>query len=498
MKKYLLILAIAFAAGSSGCKKDYLSLEVNPNQPSVTTPQLTLSGALTSTSKIMVNDYFIYHIWSGYLSWNGGVVPPAQIFQYQFSNGDFSPTIWNDLYVNATNFNNLVNLSAKDPSLGNFQAIGMIMKAWAFQQLVDNFNDVPYSQAFQPSTILFPAYDKGPAIYADLGKQLDNAVALISKSTGGVNPGNSDVVFKGDMAKWSQFANTLHLRLALRESNVESNPLKTNLPSAGTAYLATDALLNPGYANTAGQQNPFYAFQVKDANGNPAGNSLIVRANAFSVDYLQNTNDPRLGRIFSLTLQPPPPGAPDTSTKQIYRGNVYGDGVNIQGTKHTSGAGPAYSLGPNQSSIVMLAAESYFLQAEAVQRGWISGDPAALYNQGVTSSFEYLGLTAADASNYLSNPANAYPASANSQIQAIITQKWIAFLNGYDSLEAFSEYRRTGYPALPSSVDPGAISSHLPNRLYYPDSEVSANPVAYKADGGDLINPFVSKIFWAK
>ncbi|MGZ3814251.1 MAG: SusD/RagB family nutrient-binding outer membrane lipoprotein, partial [Mucilaginibacter sp.] len=106
--------------------------------------------------------------------------------------------------------------------------------------------------------------------------------------------------------------------------------------------------------------------------------------------------------------------------------------------------------------------------------------------------------TAADASNYLSNPANAYPASANSQIQAIITQKWIAFLNGYDSLEAFSEYRRTGYPALPSSVDPGAISSHLPNRLYYPDSEVSANPVAYKADGGDLINPFVSKIFWAK
>ena len=85
-----------------------------------------------------------------------------------------------------------------------------------------------------------------------------------------------------------------------------------------------------------------------------------------------------------------------------------------------------------------------------------------------------------------------------SAIKAIITQKWIALANGYDSFEQFNEYRRTGYPNLPSSVDPGALSTHLPTRLYYPSTELDANPDQYKAAGGLTISPFTSKIFWAK
>lgn len=490
MKKYILIIAVILTAGISSCKKNYLDLEVNPNQPSVTTPQLSLAGALTSSPNILVGDYIIYDIWSGYWSWNGGVVPPASIFQYQFTNTDFSGPIWNDLYVNATNFNNLIKLSAADPALHNFQAIGMIMKAWDFENLVDNFNDVPYSQAFQPSTILFPKYDKATDIYTDLGKQLDAAIALIGNGSTGTSPGTSDVMFGGNMSLWVQFANTLKLRLAVT-AGAKISALATGLPAAGTAYLSTDALINPGYANTAGQQNPFYGAFVLDANGNPGGSAQVYRANAYSIQLLKSTNDTlRLAQEFSVVQTP-------LAATGNYRGNVFGDAINILGTQFTSGAGPAYSKGANQSSIMMLAAESYFLQAEGVANGYITGDAAALYLSGIESDFKYLGLTTAQADVYAATMP--YPTgSADAQEKVIILQKYIAFLNGYNSLQAYNDYRRTGYPALPSSVDPAAVSKYLPYRLYYPESEAESNPDSYAAAGAASINPFTSKIFWAK
>jgi len=504
MKRYIsIITALILTAGISGCKKDFLSLEANPNHPSQTTPQLILAGAIVTVPNITVGDYLNpYDVWSGYLSWNGGVVPPSTLFQYTFTNATYGG-IWTDLFANANNFNNLIKLATKDASLSHFQAIAMIMKAWDFQNLVDNYGDVPYSQAFQPSTILFPKYDKAADIYTDIYKQLDAAIALAGGA--GTSPGASDPMFGGDMTKWIQTANTLKLRIALRESNLNGGAkpaFATTLPAAGDSYLTDDALINPGYANTAGQQNPFYGNFVLDATGNPAGNSNVYRANAFSIKFLSNTNDPRLGQIFSKAA---PVGSPAGTPPSVYYGNVYGDAVGIQGTANVSGAGPAQingptsptvklPTGPSQSSIFITASESYLQQAEAVSRNWISGASADdLYTKGVEKNFEMLGLTATAADDYLTK--NNFQTAT---IQNIIQQEWVTFLNGYDGFEAFNNYRRTGIPALPSSVDPAAISDHLPTRLYYPSTELDANPDNYKAAGGGTIDPFTTKIFWAK
>jgi hypothetical protein len=371
----------------------------------------------------------------------------------------------------------------------------MIMKAYDFQQLVDNFNDVPYSQAFQPSTILFPKYDKGADIYTDLGKQLDAAVALIGTSGSATDPGSSDVIFGGDMAKWAQFANTLHLRLAIRESNLQSGTpaLATGLPSSSDSYLTADALLNPGYqAKVLGKQNPLYTFGGADENGNPTG--TYYRANNFAITFLKANDTLRLHQIFATAL----PGPPSTSTTPIYYGNVYGQIVGILGTKNVSGDGPGLIISATQDALLMQAAESYFLQAEAVERGYITGGSSAatLYGKAITASYEYLGVPDADdqAATYITK--NPLPSDKTGAIKAIIQQKWIALCDGYDSFEQFNEYRRTGYPALPSSVDNAALSTHLPTRLFYPQSELDANPDAYKAAGGLTLDPFTSTIFW--
>jgi hypothetical protein len=55
------------------------------------------------------------------------------------------------------------------------------MKARYFQDLVDMFGDVPYSQAFQIDKFATPKYDKGEDIYKDLQIQLDTAVNIFMK-----------------------------------------------------------------------------------------------------------------------------------------------------------------------------------------------------------------------------------------------------------------------------------------------------------------------------
>jgi hypothetical protein len=425
MKKYILIIAVFFTIGISGCKKDFLSLEVNPNSPSVTTPQLTLAGALATAAALVNTSYSQDGVWVGYWTTSGSYVPNPAVSQFQITNANFAG-VWTGLYQNLTNFNNLQVASAKDPALGNFQAIAMIMKAYDFQQLVDQFNDVPYSQAFQPSTILFPAYDKGQAIYDDLTKQLTAAIALINKSSAGTNPGVSDIVFGGNMVGWKKFANSLLLRLAIRQSTKnQGNAAAAALAAtAGEGYLdeTTHASANPGYSNDVGKQSPFYGNYGLDPNGNPTFPNLYYRGNTFFINLLKSYNDPRLTHVYA-----------PTSGGGIIDGNVLGDVKTSKSNAATSGIGPNLLISSSQNALIFSGAESLFLQAEALQDGYsISGaatTPATAqvaYERGITASFIALGLKASDATAYYGQAINnvGWAASSNKK-QAIIYQKFI-------------------------------------------------------------------------
>jgi hypothetical protein len=194
-----------------------------------------------------------------------------------------------------------------------------------------------------------------------------------------------------------------------------------------------------------------------------------------------------------------------------------------------SGGGSGTSLGnaigvmkgPNQGEPLMLAAESDFLQAEADVRGILSQNAATDFNNGVLASFTYLyelpsttvapGMNPAiDDSAYMAENASSYLANFSlatttaQQIEAIITQKYIA-LNFINGEEAWSEYRRTGYPANSPTIlnNPyGSFTStqsqatrpdHLPTRLPYPASEAATNATNVPQN----ISVYTSTIFWA-
>jgi hypothetical protein len=522
MKKYISTILISLAVAGSSCKKDYLNLTVNPNVPSITTPDLALSGALKTTADIVNGgDYIQYASWVGYMSQSTGFQPFTNVEQYNFTTTDFNGP-WNDNYSNLSNYNAMF-ASTTDP---NYQAIAKIMMAYDFEALVDNYNNVPYSQALLGAKNLNPAYDGGPAIYTDLMKQLDAAIVLIQKAPAtALAPTTSDIMYGGNMGNWIKFANTLKLRLAVRVSGVSTLASSFATAAQATASLgyidATDAaLVNPGYLNSdadGGQQSPLWRYYGFNQSGTPGTGRQEYQANSFAANFYGSNSDPRLIEVYA------PSATVDAATATSF---TAGSTLNVQGgvpiisttfgdsqpptatvdgkagsTVSPSLIGTGLLTSPTMSAVLLSAPESLFLQAEAVQRGIItaSATPASLYNAGITASFEFDNVPNADvaAATYYAQPAIAYPTGGSlaAQVQAIITQKWAA-LNVFGAFEAFNENRRTGYPAVPTSIYQGANAPHQVARIFYPFVEYATNAANVAAQG--TIDKFSSKIFWAQ
>src|SRR6185436_3795311 len=126
---------------------------------------------------------------------------------------------------------------------------------------------------------------------------------------------------------------------------------------------------------------------------------------------------------------------------------------------------------------LMTGYESLFLQAEAVARGWMTGDAQALYEEGITESFVSYGLQDTDATNYFTQTAIAFPSAGTTadKIEAIITQKWIA-MDGNQCDEGWTEWRRTGFPDFfTESVNSIIGAGRFPARFFYPSTESTRN-----------------------
>lgn len=492
MKKYISVLLIAFVIASTSCKKNYLELTNNPNSPISATPDLLLSGALKTTASIINGGGFTqYANWIGYLSWSTGYQANVALEQYQFTSANFD--VFTSLYGNITNYSALYNTSTNP----YYQAIAKTMIVYDYQALVDSYNNVPYTQAIQGTNQLNPVYDNGSAIYDDLLKQIDAAITLIQKAPAVTSkPGTADIMYGGNMNNWLKFANTLKLRLAIRQINVTAKTATLKAAVAATSsagYLdgTNGGTVNPGYLNSdanGGQQSPIWLNYGSTQGGGAQTNNAEYQANSYAVAFFTNNNDPRRNQVYQ-TLD----------DKGTIGSTPFGG--TTPPSPFASKLGPGVLKSPTMSANVISAAEALFLQAEAAQRGYISGDPNALYNAGITASFVDDGLTTAQAATYYGQTNIAYPAGgvgaiSDAQLQAIIVQKWAA-LDVYGAFEAFNDYRRTGYPNnIPLSIYPGANAPNQVTRILYPTVEYSTNAANVKAQG--TINIFSSKIFWAK
>ncbi len=517
--KRISILVFLVAAVMTSCN-DYLDINTNPNKPTTVKPELVLPQALAATA-LVLNAYNSYGAQiGGYAANAGGYGGFNETVSYAYTPNNYS-NLWPVSYDNLEDYQYIIDQTRGDEANIYFYAVAEIMRVYGFQLLVDAYNDVPYAEALQGADKLTPAYDNAAAVYASLASELDDAIAAINTGNAAVvepNPiENYDIIFAGDMDSWIQLANTIKLRLIIRGAGKVTFG-NTSFDPVG--FLASDAVINPGYTRDNNRQNPkwnTWGFGYTGSSGNKAWIPTT-----YVMTFYDGTKLDDPGRGAATFYQFPSTGTnqlgyESTGIPKSPDGSFWYPSSNRTGT--AAGDATGVLKGPDAGFPMFTAAESLFLQAEAVVEGIsipAAGTAKELFEAGITASFEYLyqlpdgsyaGDYEADAADYIA--ANNSPlvqfdlaTTEAEQIEAIITQKFIA-LNMVNSQEGWNEYRRTGYPAVSGTAATQTFASlasqssradKLPSRILYPSSEIQYNP----ANVPQGVDSFNSLIFWAK
>lgn len=504
MKKLSIILLAAVVI--SGCSKNYFDINQNPNTTTNASVDLVLANALKVTAGQLITSgaYQTVTEWMNYWAPSGSYAINASDGASYKQTTDFADPVWTADYRNLEDYD-YIERTATAANNYFYIAAAKTMKAFVYGQLVDMFNNVPYSEALKGTANLTPKYDDAKSIYEDLEIQLKAAIVLFKRADAvgnvsqdimfGTNPLTPNVnAAPTENPNWIRFANSLRLRLLIRQSQVagRSAYIQTEINDIianGGGFLTADASVNPGYSNSSGKQSPFYGFII-----NTAGTYVqdFWRANKYPITFCQAHNDIRYTRWYAPVVCTCP-------TNGQYIGNIIG-ASNVTGNavgSQSSTFGPGLVQSVSQAAIIFTAAESYFLQAEAILKGFMAGSAQAAFNSGVQSSFTYLG--AGSSATYTAqagdNQVNYAACSTDAQrLACIIRQKYLAF-NTTTPLEAWADYRRLGLPAdLPLSIHPqiDPLGSNIPTRFSYVYSEYQTNV----GNVPGVTNYHTGKIFW--
>lgn len=277
MRKILLILIIASALCAQSCKK-YLNINSNPNAVASASPNLVLPLVLVNTASLTssLNDYGGQTV--GYLANAGGYggFGASWTYDYPPSQGE---SYWDNGYEILENCQYIINASKNSEVLNaNSDGAAKIMKAYVTQMLVDEFNDIPYTDALQGGTNFTPKYDSASEIYPQLALLIDSAIAEITanSTTATVLTSASDPLFGGNMTSWKQFGNSLKLRLIIRASGAVTF---SDMSFSSDGFLQNDAIVNPGYAlataASGSEVNPSWNTWATNYAGSRVGQAWI-------------------------------------------------------------------------------------------------------------------------------------------------------------------------------------------------------------------------------
>lgn len=470
MKHFLYITSLLLLLGMSGCTEDFEEINTNPNDPVTVQPSLLLRQVIYDYGEQMSYEGFV----AGDLLSQHRTALGFNLFdRHALKSPQLGGNPWPIFYTNLRDNEIIINQSRESTLFDVYEGPALILKAYMTAGLTDLFGDVPYSEAFNGAQgTVTPTYDNQEDIYMADGGILDNlntAIAIIEAYEND-NILEGDILYGGDLQGWIRFANSLKIKQLLRISDrVDVSNELQDLFDEGNYITSNDQNAIFNFSNTV--PNSFRLAQLRAGDFN---NFVLSKT---MEDVLVNLEDTRLNTFFR----------PASSTG-IFNGLVNGidasAGAPVLGNLSLGGTAFREDTSVLDANF-MTAWETSLALAEAAQRGLISGDAQALYENGVTLAFEYWQTPLP--TDYLTGNA-AFNNADSSPLEQIITQKWIAnIINGY---EGWVEYRRTGFPAF-MDVQASLNDGLIPVRMPYPSEEEALNAENYQAafdatDGNSL------------
>ena len=467
---------------STSCEEKLEDLSVDPDTFPKANDAQVLSSAEGYIGYIVDVDLNLgSFLWAQYYTWGIGVsIGNAERFVAEPDDYD---GFWQRSYSNAlTDLHYLSNSES-----GAYRGVAKVLEAYLYQNLVDHFGNIPYSEAVSGDDgILTPEYDDAAAVYAALVTKLDEAIAELAIAPDG-DIGVDDYIYGGDLTNWIKFANSLKLRILLRTSEVAPQGAAIQaLIGAGTFIEDESEMPFVPFSGASGSQNPMYAvaeFGVGD---------FYFASNA-TLNVLSDLADPRGTAFYALATT----GTFAGTLHGIDQGTIDDEPFTNPATHYSGSSDIAY--GEANSVILMSPWEVWFLRAEADARYGTADNEVTAFTNAVTSNFDYLGVAGAAA--YITSLNYSAAAALDARIDKIAVQKWIS-MNGTQEGEGYLETRRFDRTASrlftdgifqnpPLSILPAVGGkAQYPHAWLIPATERSLNP---KAPAQRVIT---DKVFW--
>lgn len=483
---FIALLAAAFLLG--GCTSTFDGLNTNPDAPEdVTSSMLATKMILdmTQSASNWRNEFLVKRMVWGEQMDDG---------QYnRFGHGSFDGV---KLLTNAQKMVEYAGEKDKDAYTGLFY----FLKGWYFYQATMDMGDIPYSEALDIDTYRTPKYDEQKEVFRGILSDLEQAEAYFVKAAGQTFDG--DPFYHGSTGSWRKATNVLRLKVLMTlQKRAEDTPeLKVKetfaqIVSEGNLFTGNGDNLQVTYSDKEGQQNPMHNTLTRSIE--------VYGASTMLTEPLKQYRDYRL--FYYLA-----PAQALTDPLYLPKGetlleaddwNAY-PGLDIAGAfndehekiadRMHSRPNDVYRLSYEGVPCIRLGyADMNFILAEAVERGWITGNARKYYEEGVRAAFAFVkstvpahyapasrAITDAYVEAYLQQPETAYKEAGT--VRERLEQIWMqAYLAGYFHLakDAYYEFRRTGYPVFP--VNPltnlNDAKDKIPVRYMYPESETSYN-----------------------
>ncbi len=556
MKVYKLSIVFILTLVAFGCTQRFDEINKNPLQ--ITADEASAKFFLTKTqTELYGPSRFAYwraqlihsDRYSGHFTFGSAGSWWSDELGYSY-NGGYTDATWDWLEGYFTSLNTYLVLTDQGASLENdkMYAVGLIMRGLYYQLYTDTFGEVPHA-ALNEGNEGLPKFNTQKDIYKAIISDLDAAIATIgnetSTGTGVDDLGTNDLFFNGNLQMWKKLANSLKLRIALRakgaagedfsDATITSALQGPLLEADENALIQKDLEISQwGSASYGDIWHNFGGF----------GSKWTVSQNVIA--YLRDYNDPRL----EVYAKPAVGGEFEFDKGTDVAGfdkrmQVILDELNAAGATYTyDDSDPAAvvlnvtggyyagqpvrlgsdikalarqeffsypgdlviepkNAGPQFPEIVLTAAETYFLRAEAAVRGLSGEDAQTMFQNGIAEAMKLWGV---DGTNYIATSplADISSGTMDQKLEKIAIQRWLAAYT--DGFEAWSVVRDTGYPAsLAAGVsDPdiyglGTISGAYPQRMRYGNAAYNLN--------GDNLNEAIgrqgpdnqaTKLWWAK
>lgn len=479
MKKFNLFV-ICIGMICNACS-NFEEININPNNPLVVPPEMLLPPIIGSAVGSMTGSGTRAGQYAQHLAWLGGTSEGDG--RYNLTGASFREE-WN-APVRLIKDVNQIKILAGNNRQPEYEAVAIICKVYILSLMTDAYGDIPYTEAGMGniSGMEFPHYQSQSKVYSLMLEDLETANNLLAALPAGTVV-NRDILYKGNSATWRKFANSLKIRILMRQSQKKD-------VSADVAKLFGDPVRYPVFetnddqATLAYNNNPNYYvwfMQNPPADGSGVNFGSNERISDVMVNLLQQVDDPRLYIYAAPTKNSYAAHASDSSHPLEYRGQTTGlsameqdEMYNATGLDKDDFSVIGRRIRKENRAFLMTYCELLLLKAEAIQRGMIQGNAGEVYRRAVGASFDKwnkVGQDNHETTPFISDeqktayfrPATEYDPEKG--VQQIAEQLWIdSFLNGF---EGWASWRRTGYPR----IKPGpSVLSPIPVRYVYSDNE---------------------------